>query len=80
MPEVILLDSHVWYWWVISERQRLSPSILSVIENVAAVGVSPVSCYEIATAIEVDSRIISLDSQFRHYPELANRLLGAIDP
>jgi PIN domain nuclease of toxin-antitoxin system len=47
---MILLDSHVWYWWIVGEHQRLTPSWVDAIDQAAAVGVSPVSCSELALA------------------------------
>jgi PIN domain nuclease of toxin-antitoxin system len=130
---MIVLDSHIWFWWVNSEHQRLSASLLAAIENDPVVGVSPVSCYElalahrrgrlelplpakewfalaltgsgiellpltpgicaravaltdvhrdpfdriiIATALELDAGLGSVDNYFASYPELAERLLS----
>ena len=132
---MIVLDSHVWYWWVNLEHDRLPSSLLTAIENDPRVGVSPVSCFElalahrrgrlelplppqewftralagsglevfpmtpevatravsltdihrdpfdriiIATALEFDARLASLDGHFRHYPELTGRLIPAV--
>ena len=132
---MIVLDSHVWYWWVNLEHDRLPSSLLSAIESAPHVGVSPVSCFElalahrrgrlelpvppqewfalaltgsgvevlpmtpgvatravgltdihrdpfdriiIATALELDASLASLDGHFRHYPELTGRLIPAV--
>jgi PIN domain nuclease of toxin-antitoxin system len=50
MPEVVVLDSHVWFWWINQEHQRLGPHLLGEIEKSERVGVSPVSCFELALA------------------------------
>jgi len=133
MPQVIVLDSHVWYWWLNLEHDRLPSGMVASIENAPRVGVSPVSCFElalahrrgrlelplplrdwfaralegsdvellpltseistravelpeihrdpldriiIATAIELDAKLASIDGHFPAYPELAGRLLG----
>ncbi len=47
---MILLDSHIWYWWLTQETNRLTPAMLDCIEQADRVGVSPVSCYELALA------------------------------
>lgn len=129
---MIVLDSHIWYWWINLEHERLSTNIISVIENEARVGVSAVSCFELAlahhrnrlelplpprdwfelalkgsdielltltseisiraveltaihrdpfdriiisTALELDAQLVSSDTRFTEYPELADRLL-----
>ena len=129
---MIVLDSHIWFWWINGENQRLPSFILAEIEAASRVGVSPVSCFElalahhrgrlelslpirdwfalalagsdvellpltpliaaravelpdihrdpfdriiIATAIEMDARIASVDGYFVRYPELDGRLL-----
>jgi PIN domain nuclease of toxin-antitoxin system len=130
---VIVLDTHVWFWWINLEHQRLPPSIVVAIESEAQVGVSPVSCFElalayrrgrlelpaappkwfdlaltgsdiellaltpaicaraveltevhrdpfdriiIATALELDAKLASIDGHFANYPELAGHLLS----
>ncbi len=50
MPQVIVLDSHVWYWWLNLEHDRLPSGMVATIENAPRVGVSPVSCFELALA------------------------------
>ena len=47
---MMVLDSHVWFWWVNLEHHRLSPHLLTEIENADQVGVSAVSCFELALA------------------------------
>lgn len=130
---MIVLDSHVWFWWINFEHQRLSSSQVTAIESASRVGVSVVSCFElalahrrgrlqlplsvrewfdlalagsdiellpltpaisaravelpeihrdpfdriiIATALELDASLISLDGYFADYPELLGRLLA----
>jgi PIN domain nuclease of toxin-antitoxin system len=50
MPEVIVLDSHIWFWWINLEHERLPAGCRDRIEQAERVGVSPVSCYELALA------------------------------
>jgi len=130
---MIVLDSHAWFWWINLEHHRLSSSQVSAIENATRVGVSAVSCFElalahsrgrlqlplpvrewfdlalngsdiellpltptisvravelpevhrdpfdriiIATALELDASLISIDGYFAGYPELSGRLLA----
>jgi PIN domain nuclease of toxin-antitoxin system len=44
---VILLDTHVWLWWITDET-RLSPAARQAIDSAESIGVSAVSCWEIA--------------------------------
>ena len=133
MPEVIVLDSHIWFWWINLEHHRMPPAMLAEIESAPRVGVSPVSCFElalahrrgrlelplpvrewfslalagsdvellpltpviaaravelpemhrdpfdriiIATALEMDARLASVDGRFVSYTELAGRLIA----
>lgn len=132
MPQVIVLDSHIWFWWINLEHYRLPPLLLAAIEIAPQVGVSPVSCFElafanhrgrldsplpvkewfplaldgsdvellpltpaistravelsdihrdpfdriiIATALELDARLASIDGHFTNYPELVGCLI-----
>ncbi len=47
---MIVLDSHIWFWWVNGEHARLSRRLLDALDSESRVGVSPVSCFEIALA------------------------------
>ena len=130
---MIVLDSHIWFWWINLEHQRIPSFILTEIETAPRVGVSPVSCFElalahhrgrlefslpvrewfslalagsdvallsltpeisaravelpeihrdpfdriiIATTLEMDARLASVDGHFARYPDLAERLIG----
>jgi PIN domain nuclease of toxin-antitoxin system len=50
MPEIVVLDSHLWFWWINQEFDRFPDPWRELIEQSARVGVSPVSCYELALA------------------------------
>lgn len=50
MPEIMVLDTHIWFWWINEEHHRFPASWLARIENAEKVVVSPVSCFEIALA------------------------------
>lgn len=47
---MIVLDTHIWYWWVNLEHERLPVGMVSIIENAPRVGVAAVSCFELALA------------------------------
>jgi PIN domain nuclease of toxin-antitoxin system len=93
---MIILDSHIWFWWINQELHRFSAKILEAIKSADRVGVSPVSCFElalahkrgrlalslppfdriiIATALQLNRKLASVDSQFSSYPELNGILL-----
>jgi len=48
MSEVIVLDTHIWFWFINRELERFPVAWQEAIETTAQVGISPVSCYEIA--------------------------------
>lgn len=50
MSQIVVLDSHIWFWWINLEHKRLSAKILAAIDGAEKVGVSAVSCYELALA------------------------------
>lgn len=129
---MIVLDSHIWFWWINLEHQWLPAALLTAIQAAPRVGVSAVSCFElalaqrrgrlelplparewfelaltgsdiellpltpsiaaravnladihrdpfdriiIATALELDAQLISVDGIFASYPELADHLI-----
>jgi PIN domain nuclease of toxin-antitoxin system len=47
---MIILDSHIWFWWINLEHERFSADCRKQIEQADRVCVSPVSCYELALA------------------------------
>jgi len=51
---VILLDTHVWVWWVGSGGQ-LPPDYLALLQAEAAngLGVSAISCWEVAKLVQL---------------------------
>jgi len=50
---VIVLDTHVWVWWVHGD-ERITASQVSVIEDAESdvIGVSAISCWEVAKLLE----------------------------
>lgn len=47
---MIVLDTHIWYWWINLEHDRLPVGMISTIENAPRVGIASVSCFELALA------------------------------
>jgi PIN domain nuclease of toxin-antitoxin system len=70
---VILLDTHVWLWWV-TQSTRLSPRLRSTLQASRAAGlaVSPISVWEIA--LKVQAGKIELDRGLDPWLESAMRV------
>ena len=45
---MIVLDTHSWLWWIDRDPSRLKPAWTARIESAEPVGVSAISCFEIA--------------------------------
>lgn len=45
---MIILDTHVWLWWVNQDATQLRPGWIDRIEGREDVGVSAISCFEVA--------------------------------
>jgi PIN domain nuclease of toxin-antitoxin system len=52
MSEIIVLDTHIWLWFINGDCHRYPETWQERIETAEHVGVSPVSCYEIALAAD----------------------------
>jgi PIN domain nuclease of toxin-antitoxin system len=50
MSEVIVLDTHIWLWFINANLDQFPLHWLNRIETANQVGISPVSCYEVALA------------------------------
>jgi len=50
MPQVIVLDTHIWLWLINSNFDQFPSSWREQFEIASRLGVSPISCYEIALA------------------------------
>ncbi|MBS0017050.1 MAG: type II toxin-antitoxin system VapC family toxin [Arthrospira sp. SH-MAG29] len=50
MSEIIVLDTHIWIWLINGNFDRFPSQWLGQFESASSLGVSPVSCYEIALA------------------------------
>lgn len=44
---MMLLDTHIWLWWINGTPGRLSPSVIKRIEQAKSVAVSAISCFEL---------------------------------
>ncbi|MGB3651732.1 MAG: PIN domain-containing protein [Rivularia sp. (in: cyanobacteria)] len=50
MSQVIILDTHIWIWFIFQQFEQFPAPWREVIETTDIVGISPVSCYEVALA------------------------------
>ncbi|MDJ1171045.1 MULTISPECIES: type II toxin-antitoxin system VapC family toxin [Roseofilum] len=50
MPEIILLDTHIWIWFVNLQWERFPTAWVDIISTASLVGIASVSCYEVALA------------------------------
>jgi PIN domain nuclease of toxin-antitoxin system len=50
MSPIIVLDTHIWIWFINQEFERFPSHWQEIIETAEVVGISPVSCYEVALA------------------------------
>ncbi len=55
---MIILDTHIWYWWINLEHDKLSQTILTTIEQADEVGISAVSCLEITWLVKKKSLVL----------------------
>ena len=44
---MIVLDTHIWLWWINLDQAHLKPTWIARIESAESVGVSAISCFEI---------------------------------
>jgi PIN domain nuclease of toxin-antitoxin system len=52
MSQVIVLDTHIWFWLATQEWKKFPAAWRDEIETTEQVGISPISCYEIVLAQE----------------------------
>lgn len=52
---MIILDTHIWYWWINLEHDKLSKTMLTTIDQANEVGISAVSCLEITWLVKKKS-------------------------
>lgn len=55
---MVVLDTHIWYWWINVEHHRLSKTMLAVIEQADEVAISAVSCLEMTWLVKKQSIIL----------------------
>lgn len=45
---MIVLDTHIWLWWINRDQALLKPTWIPYLDGPAPVGVSAISCFEVA--------------------------------
>lgn len=58
---MIILDTHIWYWWINLEHDKLSQTMLTNIEQADEVGISAVSCLEITWLVKKKRIVLPCD-------------------
>ena len=60
MPELVVLDTHIWVWWLNDKFSYLSEQQINIIEQTERVAISVISCFEIAQLVERERLILPL--------------------
>ena len=63
MSKIVLLDTHIWLWWLNNDHQRLSTTQINCIEHAERVAVSIVSCFEVAQIVKKRRLILPLETR-----------------
>ncbi len=62
---MIVLDTHIWHWWVNQIQGKLSTETITLIEAADEVSVSTISCFEMAWLVRLGR--IDLNMPFEHW-------------
>lgn len=67
---MIILDTHIWIWWV-DENHKLLPQNLEIIQahQASGLGISIISCWEIAKLVEKNR--LNFDCPVKDWLEIA---------
>ena len=60
---MIVLDTHVWFYWVNDSIDQLSKKALAAIQSKDTLGISVISCWEIAMLVAKERLKLSIDVQ-----------------
>jgi PIN domain nuclease of toxin-antitoxin system len=63
MSEIILLDTHIWVWWVNEEQEKLSATQIEIIEQSERIAISVVSCFEVAQIVKKGRLILPVTTR-----------------
>ncbi len=59
---MIILDTHAWIWWI-NESQKLAPRAREAIQLEDAIGITAISCWELAMLAAKGRLELSMDVQ-----------------
>jgi len=57
---MIVLDTHIWVWWLNDKDRYLSTQQIDTIEQAERVAVSVVSCFEVAQIVKKGRLLLPL--------------------
>jgi PIN domain nuclease of toxin-antitoxin system len=61
---MIVLDTHIWVWWVHGDDQLAATQDAFIAEHEAAgIGISTISCWEVAKLVEYRRLILPCDAE-----------------
>jgi PIN domain nuclease of toxin-antitoxin system len=61
---MIILDTHIWVWWIHKDKRLTNDHIRLIQENEAqGLGVSVISCWEVAKLIELKRLILPVPTK-----------------
>ena len=60
MSQIVVLDTHIWVWWLNDKFSYLSVQQIDSIEQTERVAVSVISCFEIAQLVKRERLILPL--------------------
>jgi PIN domain nuclease of toxin-antitoxin system len=56
---MIVLDTHIWVWWVHGDSQLAERQMEVIVENESdVIGISAISCWEIAKLVEYERLVL----------------------
>lgn len=61
---MIVLDTHIWLWWINLDQQRIKPEWKVAIDRAEVVAVSAISCFEIAWLAQHGRIELQMDEWF----------------
>ena len=66
---MIVLDTRIWLWWINQDQDRIKPAWTARLDRTEQVGVSAISCFEVAWLTR-HGRIELPDPEDAHHPSV----------